>query len=54
MSTTEAKRDVIDYLWEWAEDAGNWAKLLVQKVVQKEGGLAEDERSEVYSAFLHG
>jgi len=54
MSTTEAKKDVIDYLWEWAEGAGNWAKLLVQKVVQKEGCLAEDERSEVYSAFLHG
>jgi hypothetical protein len=54
MSTTEAKRDVIDYLWEWAEDAGNWAKLLVQKVVQKEGGLVEAERNEVYSAFLQG
>lgn len=53
MSTTEAKRDVIDYLWVWAEGVGNWAKLLVQKVVQREGGLSEDERSEIYAAFLH-
>jgi len=35
MSTTEAKRDVIDYLWDWAEGAGNWAKLLVHKVCLK-------------------
>ena len=54
MSTTEAKRDVIDYLWEWAEETGNWAKILVQKVVQKEGDLVEAERDEVYSAFLQG
>lgn len=52
MSTSEAKRDVIDYLWEWAEDAGNWAMLLVQKIVQKEGGLVEAERNEVYLTFL--
>lgn len=54
MSTTEAKQDVIDYLWDWAESTGNWAKLLVQKVVNKEGGLFESERGEVYSAFLKG
>jgi len=54
MSTTETKRDVIDYLWEWAEETGNWAKILVQKVVQKEGHLVEAERDEVYSAFLQG
>lgn len=54
MSTTETKRDIIDYLWEWAESAGNWAKLLVKKVVQKEGGLVEDERTKIYSAFIYG
>lgn len=53
MSTTEAKRDVIDFLWDWAEGTGNWTKLLVQKVVLKEDALVEDDRKEIYKAFLH-
>ena len=53
MSTTEAKRDVIDFLWDWAEGAGNWAKLLVHKVVSKEDALVEDDRKEIYKVFLH-
>lgn len=53
MSTTEAKRDVIDFLWAWAESAGNWAKLLLHKVVSKEDALIEDDRKEIYMAFLH-
>jgi len=53
MSTTEAKRDVIDFLWDWAEGAGNWAKLLVHKVVLNEDALVEDDRKEIYKVFLH-
>ena len=53
MSTTEAKRDVIDFLWDWAEGPGNWTKLLVHKVVSKEDALVEDDRKEIYKAFLH-
>jgi hypothetical protein len=53
MSTTEAKRAVIDFLWDWAESAGNWAKLLVHKVVSKEDALVEDDRKEIYNGFLH-
>ncbi|MBM9515230.1 AAA family ATPase [Desulfogranum marinum] len=53
MSTTEAKRNVIDFLWDWAESAGNWAKLLVHKVVSKEDALVEDDRKVIYKAFLH-
>jgi hypothetical protein len=47
MSTTEAKRDVIDFLWDWAEGTGNWTKLLVHKVVSKEDALVEDDRKEI-------
>ena len=53
MSTTEAKRDVIDFLWAWAESAGNWAKLLLHKVVLKEDALIENDRKEIYMVFLH-
>lgn len=53
MSTTGAKRDVIDFLWDWAESAGNWAKLLVHKVVSKEDALVEDDRKAIYKAFLY-
>jgi len=52
MGTTTAKKEILDYLWEWAEKAGHWAKLLVKTVVEKEAGLSEDERKAVYNAFL--
>jgi ABC-type Mn2+/Zn2+ transport system ATPase subunit len=52
MGTTTAKKEILDYLWEWAEKAGHWAKLLVKTVVEKEAGLSEDERKAVYNALL--
>ena len=52
MGTTTAKKEILDYLWEWAEKTGYWAKLLVKTVVENEASLSEEERKAVYNAFL--
>jgi hypothetical protein len=27
MGTLKSKKEILDYLWEWAERTGHWAKL---------------------------
>jgi len=51
-SSTTKKKEIVDFLWDWAESHGNWAKLLVLKVVDKESGLLQFEREEVFNYFL--
>jgi energy-coupling factor transporter ATP-binding protein EcfA2 len=51
-STTTAKKEILDFLWEWAETKGDWAKLLIDKVVTTENALSSAERQEVFSYFL--
>jgi len=26
MTTTKSKKEIFDYLWEWAKNSGEWAK----------------------------
>jgi len=52
MATTTSKKEILDYLWEWAENTGDWAKFLVKTVIEKEEVLSEDELNAVYSVFL--
>jgi energy-coupling factor transporter ATP-binding protein EcfA2 len=52
MVTTTTKKEVLDYLWEWAENTGHWAKLLVKTVVQKEAPLSQDDLTITYNEFL--
>lgn len=52
MATTTSKKEILDYLWEWAENAGDWAEFLVKTVVEKEEALSEDELNAVYGEFL--
>ena len=33
-STTTTKKEIVDFLWEWAESHGEWGKLLIDQ----EGG----------------
>lgn len=54
MATTSAKRNVVDYLWDWAESQGDWARILVQLIVGKEDDLNEEEKKLVYAWFLNG
>ncbi len=53
MATTATKKEIVDYLWEWGEQNGEWAKLLVKEIIEKERALIEDERQEVYDLLLN-
>ncbi|MCJ7813013.1 hypothetical protein MUP95_06830, partial [bacterium] len=52
MATSKSKKEILDYLWEWAENSGYWSKLLVKTTVEKEVPLSEDEFSAVYDEIL--
>lgn len=51
-STTANKKNLVDFLWEWAEEHGYWAKLLINKVVINECELSSEERNKVFDHFL--
>lgn len=52
MATTKSKKEILDYLWEWAENSGEWAKRLTKITVEKESGLSETELNDIYSLFF--
>lgn len=52
-STTTNKKEIVDFLWDWA-GSNNWAKLLVQKIVSTENSLMNNEREEIFKYFLQG
>ena len=52
MTTTKSKKEIFDYLWEWAENSGEWAKNLTKIAVEKESGLSETELNNIYSLFF--
>lgn len=52
MTTTKSKKEIFDYLWEWAENSGEWAKNLTKIAVEKESGLSETELNDIYSLFF--
>ena len=51
-STTTNKKAIVDFLWEWAENHGDWRKLLVSKIVTTECCLSPPERQEIFNYFL--
>jgi energy-coupling factor transporter ATP-binding protein EcfA2 len=51
-STTTNKKQIVDFLWEWAESNGEWSKLLIDKVVRTESNLLPSDRSQVFNYFL--
>ncbi|OAV72128.1 hypothetical protein Barb4_00156 [Bacteroidales bacterium Barb4] len=51
-STTTTKKEIIDFLWEWAETKGDWGKLLIDKVVTSENELSSTNRKEIFNYFL--
>jgi len=50
-STTTNKKEIVDFLWDWAGNS-DWAKLLVHKVVSTESSLLAADREEVFQYFL--
>lgn len=51
-STTTNKKQIVDFLWEWAESNGEWSKLLIDKIVSTESNLLPADRSQVFNYFL--
>jgi len=51
-STTANKKEIVDFLWEWAESNGEWSKLLIDKIVKTENNLLTADRSQVFNYFL--
>ncbi len=51
-STTINKKEIVDFLWEWAESHGDWSKLLVSKIVSTESNLPTVDRQTVFNYFL--
>jgi energy-coupling factor transporter ATP-binding protein EcfA2 len=51
-STTANKKQIVDFLWEWAESNGEWSKLLIDKIVSTESNLLPAERNQVFNYFL--
>lgn len=52
MATTKTKKEILDYLWEWAANNKEWGKLLVKRIVDKESNLSKEEIEKVYNQFL--
>ncbi|MBN2435096.1 MAG: AAA family ATPase [Spirochaetes bacterium] len=50
-SNLSSKRDVLEFLWDWAEERGSWAKLLVKEVLNAKEGLPGDTLDIIYRIF---
>jgi len=51
-SATASKKEIIDFLWEWANSHGDWGKLLVDAIVRTETRLDQTERQAIFEHFL--
>jgi energy-coupling factor transporter ATP-binding protein EcfA2 len=51
-STTTNKKAIVDFLWEWTTNHGDWSKLLISKIVTAESPLSQSERQEIFNYFL--
>jgi hypothetical protein len=51
-STTTNRKQIEDFLWEWAETHGDWSKLLVSDIVDDECNLEVVNRETIFNYFL--
>ncbi len=51
-STTTNKKAIVDFLWEWTLNQGDWSKLLISKIVISENPLSIADRETVFNHFL--
>lgn len=51
-STTTTKKEIVDFLWEWAENQGEWAKLMTDQIIRSETNLTVAESNNVFDYFL--
>jgi energy-coupling factor transporter ATP-binding protein EcfA2 len=51
-STTQNKKAIVDFLWDWTANLGEWSKLLIRKIVITESPLTLTDREELFNYFL--
>lgn len=51
-STTQNKKAIVDFLWDWTTNLGEWSKLLIHKIVTTESPLSDAEREKIFNYFL--
>lgn len=51
-STSTSKKEIVDFLWEWAGKHDNWGKLLIKNIVNTESILSSSDRQLVFDYFL--
>jgi hypothetical protein len=51
-STSINKKEIVDFLWEWTEQKGTWAELLIDKIVATENELSTIDRQTIFNYFL--
>ncbi|MES3017445.1 MAG: AAA family ATPase [Bacteroidota bacterium] len=51
-SSTAAKKEIIDFLWEWSDSHGDWGKMLVDLIIKTEAPLQQAERQSIFDNFL--
>ncbi len=51
-STTASKKNIVDFLWEWAEKHDDWGKYLVELIVKGEAALNSVERQLIFDYFI--
>lgn len=54
MENVSSKRELFDFLWDWAENKGNWAKLLLKEILENSTGLTDETRLVIYKYFRKG
>lgn len=51
-TTTANKKEIVDFLWEWAESHGDWSKILIDIIAKTETNLQDAQRKNVFDYFL--
>ena len=49
--SVSSKRELFDFLWEWAKSKGVWAKLLLKEILENTNGLSNETRLNIYNVF---
>ena len=52
MTSTAFKKEVVDFLWDWTDGKGYWARLLVKQITETEDALSLESRKTIFSYFL--
>ena len=49
---TNGKKEITDFLWDWASNQGQWAMLLTDTIIRTSSNLSDAERKNIFDYFL--